>query len=319
MITTRIRPGMHVTLRQLKVFQAVARQLSFTRAADVLSLSQSTVSTQVKQLADIVGQPLLEQTGRRLRLTEIGLDLERTCDEMFSAWDRFEATAGDMRRLEKGCLRLACITAAGSFLPRLLTGFRDRYPAIEVRLEVAPRERIMERLARGEDDLYVMTQPPRQFDIAAHPFLDNPLIAVAAEGHALAGKRRISLARLAREPWLLRERGSGTRLATERHLREHGIELTAKVEIDSDEAILRAVAAGQGVTILAQSALEAMGGRVAVLDVDALPIPCAWHVVHPGRQLSVVARTFLGYLEQEAVRRFPTRVEPTVTKLAARA
>lgn len=310
---------MHVTLRQLKVFETVARVGSFTRAAEELFLSQPTVSMQVKQLADAVGQPLFEQTGKRIFLTDIGEELFGTCREMFDIWNRFEMTAADMKGLKKGRLRLACVTTAKYLIPRLLGPFCDRYPGVDVRLEVANRDTVVERLGKGEDDLYIMTMPPQHFDIAIHPFLDNPLVVIAPAGHPLAKASSIPLARLASERMLLRERGSGTRLAVDRLFREHGVELQAKMEIGSNEAIKQAVAGGLGVTVISQHALalEPMQHDLAVLDVQGFPLQGAWYVVHAGnKQLSVVAQAFFDYLQQEAHQHLPQAPGPVASRTA---
>jgi len=294
---------MHATLRQLQVFETVARHRSFTRAAEELFLSQPTVSMQVRQLAESVGQPLFEHQGKKIFLTDVGEELNRACREMFDAWTRFEMTAADLKGLKKGRLRIACVTTAKYFIPRLLGSFCDRHPGIEISLEVANRDAVVERLARSVDDLYIMGMPPEQFDIAVHPFLDDPLIAIAPEHHPLAGQRRISLQRFAEARVLLRERGSGTRMATERHFREHGIDLKSRMEIGSNEALKQAVAGGLGVTVMSQHALslEPMHGQIRVLDVEGFPIMRSWYVVHAGgRKLSVVAQAFFEYLTTEA-------------------
>lgn len=298
------RPGMHVTLRQLRVFETVARLGSFTRAAEELHLSQPTVSMQVKQLSEAVEQPLFEQIGRKIQLTDIGQELYRTCRDMFDVWSRFEMSADDMRGLRKGRLRLACVSTAKYFVPRLLGPFCDRYPGIDVRFEIANRDVILERLARQEDDLYILGTPPQQqFDIEVHPFLDNPLVAVAPAGHPLVGRKRVPLREFAKERLLVRERGSGTRMALERHFRTRGIELQAKMEIGSTEAIKQAVIAGLGVTLMSRHALvlDPMPGKLFTLDVEGLPLMRSWFVVYPGnKQLSVVARSFFDYLKDEA-------------------
>ncbi|MCU0868056.1 MAG: LysR substrate-binding domain-containing protein [Burkholderiales bacterium] len=294
---------MHVTWRQLKVFETVARLGSFTRAAEELFLAQPTVSMQVKQLAEAVDQPLFEQTGRRIQLTEVGDALYATCREMFDTWARFEMTAADLKGLKRGRLRLACVTTAKYFVPRLLGPFCDRYPGIDVRLEVANRDAVVERLARNEDDLYIMGTPPQHFDIALHPFLENALVVIAPAGHPLAGEKRIPLARIAEEKLLLRERGSGTRMAAERHFRDHGFVLKPRMELATNEAIKHAVAGGLGISVLSQLALtlEPMQGQLAILDVEGFPLKRHWYVVHPGkRDLSVVAQTFFDYLRDEA-------------------
>lgn len=293
---------MHVTLRQLKVFETVARHGSFTRAAEELFLSQPTVSMQVKQLAEAVEQPLFEQVGKKIHLTDIGEELFRTCKELFAAWDRFEMTAADLKGLKRGKLRVACVTTGKYFVPRLLGPFCDRYPGVEVQLDVATREAIIERLARNDDDLYVMDSPPQHFDLEQHAFLDNPLIAIAPIKHPLASKSRIPLETFAAERLLMRERGSGTRMATERFFRERGVELQTKMEIGSNEAIKQAVAAGLGVTVMSKWAfsLDAMHTQIAVLDVQEFPIRQSWFLVHPGgKTLSVIAKAFFDYAMSE--------------------
>lgn len=297
------RPTMHVTLRQLKVFETVAQLGSFTRAAEALFLSQPTVSMQVKQLSEAVEQPLFEQLGKKIFLTDMGRELHATCREMFDAWSRFEMAAADMKGLKRGRLRLACVSTAKYFIPRLLGPFCDRYPGIDVKLEVANRDAVVERLARNEDDLYIMGMPPQHFDIALHPFLDNPLVPIAPANHVLAGRKRVPLKRFAEEQMLLRERGSGTRMAAERFFRDQGIVIKPRMEIGSNEALKHAVAGGLGVTVISTHALtlEPLHGQLVVLDVEGFPIQRSWYVVHPGsKQLSVVARTFFEYLQHEA-------------------
>lgn len=294
---------MHITWRQLKVFETVARLGSFTRAAEELFLAQPTVSMQVKHLSEAVDQPLFEQNGRRIQLTEVGDALYATCREMLDTWARFEMTAADLKGLKRGRLRLACVTTAKYFVPRLLGPFCDRYPGIDVRLEVANRDAVVERLARNDDDLYIMGMPPQHFDIALHPFLENPLVVIAPAHHPLAHEKRIPLARIAEEKLLLRERGSGTRMTTERHFRDHGLVIRPRMELATNEAIKHAVAGGLGISVLSQLALtlEPMQGQLVMLDVEGFPLKRHWYVVHAGRrELSVVARTFFEYLQHEA-------------------
>lgn len=294
---------MHVTLRQLRVFETVARLGSFTRAAEELCLSQPTVSMQVKQLSESVDQPLFEQVGKKIFLTDMGRELYTTAKEIFETWSRFEMTAADMKGLKKGRLRLACVTTAKYFVPRLLGPFSDRYPGIDIRLEVTSREQIVERLGRSEDELTIMSMPPQALDLACHAFLENSLVPIAPLHHPLAGRTQVPIAEFAAERLLLREKGSETRLATERHFREHGLELRTRMEIGSNEALKQAVAGGLGVTVISQHALlwEPMPTQITILDVEGFPIPGAWYVVHPGdRRLSVVAQAFFDYLVSDA-------------------
>lgn len=291
----------HSTFRQLEVFEAIARLGSFTRAAEELFLTQPTVSMQVKKLTEAVGLPLFEQVGKKIYLTDAGRELHKTSREIFKHFSHFEMTVADMKGLKQGMLRLAVVTTAKYFAPRLLGPFCQQYPGIEVSLKVSNRERILERLADNQDDLYILGQPPEELDAIAEPFLENPLVVLAPINHPLTGKKKISLARLAEEPFLLREPGSGTRMAVERLFAEAGQKMKVRMELGSNEAIKQAIVGGLGVSVLSRHtlALDAPMGQLAILDVEGFPIKRDWYVAYPaGKQLTVVARTFLDYLKQ---------------------
>lgn len=291
----------HTTFRQLEVFEAIARLGSFTRAAEELFLTQPTISMQAKKLAETVGLPLFEQIGKKVFLTDAGRELHKTCREIFKHLSHFEMTAADLKGLKQGTLRLAVVTTAKYFAPRLLGPFCQKYPGIQVSLKVSNRERVLERLADNQDDLYILGQPPEELEAIAEPFLENPLVVLAPANHPLAGKKKIPLARLAQEPFLLREPGSGTRKALERLFADHGLAIQVRMELGSNEAIKQAIVGGLGVSVLSQHtlALDAPMGQLAVLNVTGFPIERQWYVVYPaGKQLSIVARTFLDYLKQ---------------------
>jgi DNA-binding transcriptional LysR family regulator len=291
----------HATLRQLEVFEAIARLGSFTRAAEELFLTQPTVSMQIKKLTDAVGLPLFEQVGKKIYLTEAGRELHAASREISNRFTEFEMLVADMKGLKRGALKLAVVTTAKYFAPRLLGPFCQQYPGIDVSLKVSNRERILERLAENQDDLYILGQPPEGLEAVAEPFLENPLVVLAPAQHPLAGQRRIPLLRLAEEAFLLREPGSGTRMALERQFAAHGLKLRVRMELGSNEAIKQAIVGGLGVSVLSRHtlALDAPMGQLAILDVEGFPIERHWYVAHrSGRQLSVVARTFLDYLKQ---------------------
>ncbi len=293
----------HVTLHQLKIFAVVARNLSFTRAAEELHLTQPTVSIQMKQLADSVGLPLIEQLGKRIFLSEGGRELLSVCHGLFDGLSLFEMIISDMKGVKTGQLRLGVITTAKYFVPRLLGPFCERYPGIEVTLKVTNRERMLQRLLNNEDDLYFFGQPPEHRDVWAEKFMENPMIVIAPCNHTLAGQAAIPLARIVQEPFLMREKGSGTRLATESFFNEHGLAIKVRMELGSNEAIKQAVAGGLGIAVLSAHtlALEKSGDDLVVLDVEGFPIRRQWHVVYPqGKQLSVVARAFLEFVQQES-------------------
>lgn len=296
----------HATLRQLRVFEAAARHLSFTRAAEELHLTQPTVSIQLRQLAEFVGLPLFEQIGKRLYLTDAGRELLQASRSALETLLRFEMRAADLRGVKAGRLRVTIITTAEYFVPRLLGRFFERYPGIEIALKVANREQALERLAAYEDDLYVLGQPPEHAAVHAEPFIENPLVVLASRTHPLADAQAIPLRRLVQEPFVLREPGSGTRLAVEKFFAAQGMPLRVlRMELASNEAVKLAVAGGLGITVLSAHtlALERADGELAVLDVEGFPIRRQWYLVYPkARELSVVAATFLDFLRTEAPR-----------------
>ncbi len=295
----------HATFRQLKVFEATARHLSFTRAAEELHLTQPTVSMQIKQLTGTVSMPLFEQIGKRIHLTGAGQELYQTCRDVFGSLERFEMNIADRKGMKKGRLRLAVITTAEYFAPRLLGPFCQHYPGVDVSLQVTNRESILQRLVENLDDLYILGQPPENLNVHSQPFLENPLVVVAPRSHPLAKRKRIPLKQLSEEPFLMREAGSGTRIAAQRLFDEHGIRLNIRMELGSNEAIKQAIAGGLGVSVLSRHtlALEGASGPLTILDVQHFPIQRHWCLVYPaGKQLSVVARTFCDYLLAEGRR-----------------
>jgi DNA-binding transcriptional LysR family regulator len=293
----------NATLRQLQVFETVARNLSFTRAAEELYTTQPTVSIQIKQLTDIVGQPLLEQVGKRVFLTDTGHALLKVCRDIFESLSRFEMLVSDMKGVKAGKLRLSIITTAKYFVPRLLGLFCLRYPGIDVSLKVTNRESVLQRMADNQDDLYVLGQPPEHMDVEFEPFLENPLVVLAVRNHPLVGKKKIPPRRLEEEQFLMREQGSGTRLATEQFFSERGLKLKVRMELGSNEAIKQAVAGGLGIAVLSAHtlALESSIDQLAILDVQGFPIRRHWYLAYPkDKQLSVVAQTFLEFLHEES-------------------
>ena len=288
----------HLTFRQLETFATVARLGSFSRAAEALHLTQPAVSIQIRQISESVGLPLFEQSGREIRLTAAGQELLRTARELDDSWNRFESAVDALKGLKKGRLRVALVTTAKYFLPRMLGAFCQRYPDIEIELEVANRARIVERLRANEDDLYIMSFPPEELDVVATPFLDNPLVVVAPAAYPLpAGP--LSLADLVPHPFLLRETGSGTRKAVDRHLDANGLTLKVKLALGSNEAIRDLVASGMGLAILSRHVLGAHPEQegLRILEVAGFPLQQPWSVVHLRQKiLSLPAHAFMDEL-----------------------
>ncbi len=295
-----MRLARHASLRQLQVFEAIARLGSFTRAAEELFLAQPTVSTQIKRLTEAVEAPLFEQVGRGVHLTEAGEALLDAAREIFDALDRVEMKVSDLKGLKQGYLRLGVITIAKYFAPGALGAFCQKYPGVEVSLEVTNREHLLERLVRNQDDLYILGQMPKSdLDLEIIPFAPNPLHVMAHRKHPLASAKRIPLERLSDEYFIMRESGSGTRATVERMFAEKGLTPKVRMELGSNEAIKHAIMAQLGISVLSLHTvtLESASGPMAILDVEGFPIQRTWNLVYPkGKELSVVAKAFADFL-----------------------
>jgi len=291
----------HSTLRQFQVFEAIYRLGSFTRAAEELFLTQPTVSMQIKKLTDAVGMPLFEHVGRNVVPTEAGNELYEACRSMFETLVNLEMKISDLQGLKRGRLRMAVITTAKYLAPELLGKFSEQYPGIDLALQVTNREKIISRMHSNEDDLYIMGQIPKgEFEVETLPFAPNPLVIMAPRNHPLVGKKNISMEEIAKEPFIIREPGSGIRDATYKEFESRGLRPNVRMELGSNEAIKHAIAGGLGLSVLSLHTitLEGTEGPVAILDVEGFPILRQWYMVYPkGKELSLIAETFLSFVK----------------------
>jgi LysR family transcriptional regulator, low CO2-responsive transcriptional regulator len=286
---------MHVTLRQLRIFEAVASHQSISRAAVELHLTQPAVSMQMKQLEEQIGVPLIEQVGKRMFLTDAGRELRSHARDIASRMVDLNAAMDQFRDLERGMLRLAVVSTANYFLPSLVAKFHQRYPGVRVSLQVANREFVLAQLADNSTDLAITGRPPDSLDVVAQHFMDNPLVVIAAPGHPLAAEECISLQRLAEETLVVREPGSGTRAAMEKHFTDHGLAYRAGCELSTNEALKQAVRAGLGIGVVSAQTieLELQTGCLVVLPVQDFPILRRWYVLHrTHKRLSAAALAF---------------------------
>jgi DNA-binding transcriptional LysR family regulator len=295
-------PRRRITFRQLETFATVARLQSFTKAAEALHLTQPAVSIQIRQIVETIGLPLFEQSGREIALTAAGEELLSTVRNLDDAWNRFESAIDALKGMKRGKLRVALVTTAKYFLPRMLGAFCQRYPDIDIELEIANREKIIERLRGNQDDLYVMSYPPEDLDIVSHTFLDNEYVVLAPATHWSVGQA-VTLQALAGEPFLLRETGSGSRHVIDQHMQHCGVQLTVRLSLASNEAIRELVASGMGLSVLSRHALGDNLNRegLTILDVAGFPLTQPWSVVHLRHKvLSLPAQAFLFELLQTA-------------------
>ncbi|BBI98334.1 LysR family transcriptional regulator [Ferrigenium kumadai] len=290
---------LHLTLRQLQVFEKVASHLNYSRAAEELYLSQPAVSMQIKQLEENLGLPLFEQMGKKIFLTEAGRELFHYSRNISQQLAEMEAVFDEMKGLGQGKLTLSVVNTANYFAPQLLARFCRQHPNINVTLQVANRDAVLKQLADNTTDLAIMGQPPEGLDIVADSFMDNPLVVIAAPDHPLTRLKLVKFAQLAQETFLSREKGSGTRSAMERVFAQHHIQPRIGMEVETNEAIKQAVQAGMGLGILSLHSieLELEAKRLSVLNVEHFPLMRHWFVAHrSSKRLSSAALAFKAYL-----------------------
>ena len=294
---------MHLTLQQLKLFEAVSRNSSFTRAAEELHLTQPAVSIQIKRLEAQAGLPLFEQVGKKIFSTAAGKVMYDASLDILNRVEDLRNSMEELKGVVKGPVQVSVVTTAKYFMPHLLGAFLQKYPDVEPKLKFTNRARVVEHLMSNEDDFVVMGQVPEDKRLESYPFLNNILGILAPPGHPLASKKNIELRELVIERFLKREEGSGTRQAFDKLLADNGLKIEPYMELGSSEALKQGVMAGLGLAILSLHSvqLELDANKLIVLDVKGFPLKRRWYAVHlKGRKLSLVARTFLDYILAES-------------------
>ena len=292
----------NATLRQLKVFETAARLGSFSRAAQELHLSQPAVSAQIRELEGHAGLPLFERLGKRVFLTEAGRELVSHSRTILGQFEEADEAMARLRGVEGGTLSVAVISAGDYFFPRLVAAFTARHPGIRLVLSVHNREGLLRCLAENSADLAVMVRPPRGEDTIDEAFAPHAYVIVAPPAHALAGRSRIGVERLLREPFIVRERGSDTAIAMREAFGDRFASIDVTMEVASNETIKQAVIAGMGLSFLSLHAvaLERAARRLVVLDVEGFPAMRSWYVVHRRqKRLPPVAEAFRAFLLAE--------------------
>ena len=310
------------TFRQVKVFETVARHLSYSRAAQELRMSQPGVSAHIKQLEGHAGLPLFEQLGRKIYLTPAGHEMLRYSRAIIQQLKEADEGLAALKGIRGGRLNIAVISAGDYFFPGLLAEFCRRHQSVTVQLSVNNREEILRRLTENTTDLTVLLRPPENPDMVAVAFAPQPHVIIAPPGHGLVRKRNIPLQALASEAFIVREQGSDTRLAMDELLAEFRVKFNVTMEIQSTETIKQAVIAGMGVSFLSAHTIgrELELGQLSVLDVQGFPVMRKWHIVHhKNKRLPPVAVAFKEFLLHEGAVLIERLVGRTVPGRKARA
>lgn len=299
---------MNITMRQINIFQSVARNLSYTKAAAEMHLTQPAVSMQVKLLEENLGLPLFEQIGKRIYLTDAGKEMLHYSFSISRQLEEIREVFASLQGIERGVLRLAVPGTANQFVTQFLAEFRRQHPAISFQLDIANRKGLLRLLENNEIDLVIMGKPPESMELVSKRFMDNPLVVIAAHTHALAKRKKISLSELINHEFVVREPGSGTRIAMQRFFEEHKVGLKTNMEMSSNETLKQAVVAGLGLGIVSAHTLEMelALNRVKVLDVEHFPIMRHWYLVHrEGKRLAPVGRAFHDFILSDATKLWP--------------
>jgi len=294
---------MNITYRQLRVFLALVDTGSVSAAARTVHVTQPTASMQLKEISDAVGLPIYEVVARKVHLTQIGKELAITARTMANQWAVFEQQVDGLKGLTRGRLKVAVVSTAKYFIPRILGSFCAKYPEIEISLEVLNRDGVVKRLEENLDDLYIMSRPPLNLDIEDEIFMSNPLLLVAPKSHAISKKKNIDITALKSENFIFREKGSGTRMATDEHFKKLKLKPNVRLELGSNEAIKQAVIGGLGLAVLSKYSLGENRDQeeVAILKCKDFPIVSSWHIVTPkGKKLSPIAAIFKKHLSDQA-------------------
>lgn len=291
----KIRPP-RATFHQLRTIEAVVRLGSVTRAAQELHLTQPTVSAQMSDLQASLAVDLLEPAGRGVRPTQAARLMRQTAMDIFARWQQFEEELQALHGLERGTLKIAGVTTTEYFIAQWLSDYTANHPGIEIDLAVENRDAVVQHLADEQIELAVMMMPPQNLPLETLPVMHNPLVLIGAIDHPWAQRKRVNRLALNGQPLLMREKGSGTRLATQAYLHENGLEPVVRATLGSNEAIKHAVAAGLGLAIVSEHALSTDPAKdgVRVLPVAGFPIRRQWQLVwRKDRKLSLAAQTFV--------------------------
>jgi DNA-binding transcriptional LysR family regulator len=289
------------SVRQLQIFEAAARALSFSGAAQALHLTQPAVSMQIRQLERFAGAALFERAGRHLRLTDAGEELVRHARAVLRALEDADEALAAMKGLRRGRVRLAVVSTAKYFAPRLIARFTQSHPGVQFRLQVDDREAVIRTLAANDVDLALMGRPPTELDLVAESFADHPHVIIAPPDHPLAHRRRVPIEALAKERFLVREPGSGTRTAMERFFQERGISFRVSMEMPSNETIKQAVMAGLGLSFISLHtiALELSARALALVHAPGLPVVRQWYVLRRReKRLAPASEAFKAFVLQ---------------------
>lgn len=292
-----------INLDQLRIFRAVAQSRSFTRAAELVHLTQPGISKHIKQMEEYYGIPLFDRLGKKVALTQAGEILSEATEEIMASATAAEQRIEELKGLHGGKLVLGASFALGIYvLPGVLAAFRKRYPAVEVTVDISLSAKIMAKILANKLDLGLVSQEAHDPRLFARQFMTDELIAVVPSNHPWANRKRIRPQEFMRETFIVAARGAGVRAAVEERLKQKGIVLTNVIDFGNMEGVKRAVEAGLGISIQPQSVVqrEISAGSLTGVSLAGLDDKLGrFYVCRRDKHLSNAAKAFLALLQAQ--------------------
>ncbi|WP_323752464.1 LysR family transcriptional regulator [Marinobacter sp.] len=290
-----------LTFRQLQVFKAVYDLRSYSKAGELLGLTQPAVSSQVRHLEQALEMPMFEYVGRKLYCTAAGEEMAACVRTVFNELGDMQNRLAALEGRVAGDLRLVAVSTAQYVVPYLLRSFLEQNPQVNVSVAVVNRATALERLNENSDDLVIMGMVPQGKPLTSLPFLDNELVPVVPAGHPLLAQSAVSPEDFLSSQLLIRESGSGSRLALEVYCQKHRLKMEPVMELGSNDAVKHAVLAGLGVAVIPKLSIlsELALGSLMALDINDFPLRRSWCVVHPqGRHPTPAMKAFIDYIQR---------------------
>ena len=295
---------MHLTIRQLQIIEAIVQTHSYSLAAERLYMTQPAISMQMKQLEHNIGVKLFERQGKRIVLSSAGQDIHPQIQRLLTDYTELQDSINAAKDIHKGRIKVSATTTSNHLITQMIAQFSKTNKNITVALKITNREGLIKQLQNFEPDIVLMGEPPPKLDLLSERLIPNSLVVIAAPEHKLAGKKAIAFATIADEDLILREQGSGTRSAIEKHFRDRNIDFKSSLELGDNEAIKHAVSAGLGIGVVSLHSilLELEAKKLVILDVVDFPINRYWHIIkRKGKHLHPAAKEFEDFILKESV------------------
>lgn len=293
-----------ITLRQLKIFEALIETKGHTSAASSLHMTQPAVSMQIKHMQEQVGKPLFEKHGKKMELTEAGKSLREYSSKILQDYKKMETKIDEIRTGVVN-IKISAASTANHLVSHMLATYSEQQKNFNFSLDITNRAELVQQLHKYEPDLVIMGEPPRQLrnELSSIEIMENPLVMIASPNHELASREFVSMEELSNTQFISREKGSGTKAAIERFFKEHNYTFKSTMEMSSSEAIKHAVMAGLGlgITSLHTIKLELKTNELVLINAEHFPIIRHWHLIkRKGKKLSPAAKSFQQFVMQEA-------------------